>query len=203
MENLATNYETFDACKSVFRQQGIVLIFSEGKCINEWHLRKLKKGTARLAFSSWDENIPLAVLPVGINYSSFRRFGKNIHINFGEVMTAGTYQDLKTDGERYQAFNQQLTQQLSGLVWEISKSDREKQAALLEHQPSSFQTFILALPAMIVSYSIGRYTGPLQRFTFKKANHNDHFDSVLSALLIFLYPFYLVLLTRNLLVHHP
>ena len=77
-ENLSENYKTFDACISIFRQSGIVAIFSEGKCINEWHLRPLKKGTARLAIKAWEEGIPLKVVPVGINYSSFSRFGKNI-----------------------------------------------------------------------------------------------------------------------------
>jgi 1-acyl-sn-glycerol-3-phosphate acyltransferase len=64
VENLNSNYETFESCKNLFRKNGIVLIFSEGKCINEWHLRPLKKGTARLAINSWEENIPLQVLPV-------------------------------------------------------------------------------------------------------------------------------------------
>ena len=87
VQNLGINYETFDECKGVFRKNGIVLIFSEAKCINEWHLRPLRKGTARLSFSSWEENIALQVLPVGINYSSFRRFSKNVFINFGEVIS--------------------------------------------------------------------------------------------------------------------
>ena len=74
VENLGINYETFTACRKIFDQKGIVLIFSEGRCINEWHLRPLMKGTARLAFSSWNENlpagrqgIPLEVLPVAIS----------------------------------------------------------------------------------------------------------------------------------------
>ena len=51
--------------------------------INEWHLRPLKKGTARLAIASWQQNIPLRILPIGINYSSFYLFGKNVQINLG------------------------------------------------------------------------------------------------------------------------
>jgi hypothetical protein len=47
----------------------------------------IEKGTARLAFGSWEENIQLEVLPVGINYSSFRRFSKNVFINFGEIIS--------------------------------------------------------------------------------------------------------------------
>ena len=63
VENMDENYKTFDQCKEIFKQNGIVLIFSEGRCINEWHLRPLMKGTARLAISSWEEGIPLQVLP--------------------------------------------------------------------------------------------------------------------------------------------
>jgi 1-acyl-sn-glycerol-3-phosphate acyltransferase len=40
-ENLNTNYDTFAKCREIFKQNGIVLIFSEGLCINEWKLRAL------------------------------------------------------------------------------------------------------------------------------------------------------------------
>jgi 1-acyl-sn-glycerol-3-phosphate acyltransferase len=82
VENLGLNYSTFDACKKLFKENKIVLIFSEGRCINEWHLRPLKKGTARLAVDAWENEIPLKVLPLGINYSSFRFYGKNVFLNF-------------------------------------------------------------------------------------------------------------------------
>ena len=45
-ENLENNYDTFESCKEIFKKNGIVLIFSEGRCINEWRLRPLKKGTS-------------------------------------------------------------------------------------------------------------------------------------------------------------
>ncbi|MEJ7627672.1 MAG: 1-acyl-sn-glycerol-3-phosphate acyltransferase, partial [Ferruginibacter sp.] len=67
-ENLSRNYTTFEHCKNIFKENGVVLIFSEGLCVNEWHLRPLKKGTARLALSSWEEGIDLKILPAGINY---------------------------------------------------------------------------------------------------------------------------------------
>src|SRR5215831_1580157 len=34
VENLSENYKTFEACLSIFNEDGIVHIFSEGKCIN-------------------------------------------------------------------------------------------------------------------------------------------------------------------------
>ncbi len=89
VENLEHNYTTFAACQEAFKENGIVLIFSEGRCENEWHLRPLKKGTARLAISSWQKNIPLNVIPVAFNYSSFKSFGKEVHLFFGETIEAG------------------------------------------------------------------------------------------------------------------
>ena len=62
-ENLNNNYDTFAKCREIFKKNGIVLIFSEGLCINEWKLRLLKKGTARLAISRTSalrDTIPLS-----------------------------------------------------------------------------------------------------------------------------------------------
>jgi 1-acyl-sn-glycerol-3-phosphate acyltransferase len=76
VENLSENYKTFDACISLFKQKGIVTIFSEGKCINEWHLRPLKKGTARLAIKAWEENIPLMVIQLGLTTTPLQGLAK-------------------------------------------------------------------------------------------------------------------------------
>jgi 1-acyl-sn-glycerol-3-phosphate acyltransferase len=194
VENLDSNYDTFDECKKIFRQNGIILIFSEGKCINEWHLRPLKKGTARLAIASWDENIPLRVLPVGINYSSFRRFSKNLFINFGEVIKKNDLEATSSDGVRYQAFNTMLEKQLKQLVFEIDKKDKEKQQRLLEIKPSIAKKILLTVPAFIGWLIHWPVYLPIKSFTFKRTNLNDHYDSVLTGILLFAYPLYLLVI---------
>ena len=194
-ENLSINYETFENCKNIFKKEGIVLIFSEAKCINEWHLRPLRKGTARLAFSSWDENIPLEVLPVGINYSSFRRFSKNLFINFGEIITKDDFDLKESDGKRNQFFNNKLEDQLRQLVFEIDKNDIEKQKLLLEKNHSLFTKIILLIPAIIGWLIHAPLYLPIKKFTYKKTWDNDHYDSVLIALLLFIYPPYVILIT--------
>lgn len=195
VENLSENYKTFEACIDLFRQNGIVLIFSEGKCINEWHLRPLKKGTARLAIQCWKEGIPLRVLPVGINYSSFRRFGKNIYLRFGHIITSSVIREKDTDGLRNQAFNKELQAALRPLVFEIPKTDRQLQEEKLTVRISLAKKILLLLPAAIGLLVHAPLYMPLKYFTWKKANHNDHYDSVLVGLLLFTYPFYLLLLT--------
>ena len=194
-ENLGINYQSFDACKNVFKKNGIVLIFSEAKCVNEWHLRPLRKGTARLAFGSWSENIALNVLPVGINYSSFRRFSKNVFINFGELIAKHDYDLLETDGKRNLAFNLKLKEQLHQLVFEIEKHDIQKQKKILEKKPSAFAKIALFIPAAIGWLLHAPLYLPIRSFTYKKTWNSDHYDSVLVVLLLFIYPIYAIFLT--------
>jgi len=194
VENLAENYKTFDACIDIFRKNGLVTIFSEGKCINEWRLRPLKKGTARLAFKAWEENIPLKVLPVGINYSSFHRFGKNIFLNFGNSIEKNDFNPGDPDGLQHQSFNHKLQRELGELVFEIPKNDKLLQIEKLEIAPMSAQKILLALPAFLGWLIHLPLYLPVKKFTWKRTHDNDHFDSVMTGLLLFAYPFYLILL---------
>ncbi|MFI5186580.1 MAG: 1-acyl-sn-glycerol-3-phosphate acyltransferase, partial [Chitinophagales bacterium] len=194
VENLGINYQTFEDCKNIFRKDGVVLIFSEAKCENEWHLRPLRKGTARLAFSSWDENIPVEVLPVGINYSSFTRFSKNVFINFGEIISRHDFDLDHADGKKYQFFTNKLHGQLQQLVFEIDKNDIQKQKLLLEKKPLALLKIILFIPAVTGWLLHAPFYLPVKNFTYKKAWDNER-DSVLVALLLFIYPFYAALLT--------
>ena len=195
VENLNINYKTFAVCKNIFKKNGIVLIFSEAKCVNEWHLRPLRKGTARLAFTSWEENVPLKVLPVGINYSSFRRFSKNVFINFGEIMTEDQFALKEPDGKRNLAFNDKLKEQFHQLVFEIDKRDIQRQKELLERKPSVLKKVFLSVPATIGFFVQAPLYLPLKKFTYKRTWNNDHYDSVLVVLLLFMYPLYVLLLT--------
>ncbi len=194
VENLSENYKTFDACIEILKSKGIITIFSEGKCINEWHLRPLKKGTARLAIKAWEENIPLTVIPVGLNYSSFTRFGKNIFINFGEPIQKEHIDFTEADGLRHQAFNNLLQKQLEQLVFEIPKKDKQKQKELVEIIQSPVKKIILALPAVIGYLIHFPLYFPLKKYIWKRTKDNDHFDSVMAGIIMLAYPIYLVLL---------
>jgi hypothetical protein len=117
---------------------------------------------------AWEENIPLKVLPVGINYSSFRRFGKNIFINFGEIITKENIEWNAVDGVRNLSFNVQLRSQLQQLVFEIDKQDKTKQSALLEQKPSLLTNILLAIPAAAGYLFHAPLYLPAKRFTLKK-----------------------------------
>lgn len=195
VENLQENYKTFDSCMELFKRNAVIMIFSEGKCINEWHLRQLKKGTARLALKAWQENIPLKVLPVGINYSAFRRFGKNMFINFGSIIDKDDVNLDEPEGLRHHAFNNKLRQQFEQLVFEIPGTNKQKQKELLELNPSLLKKIVLTIPAAIGFVFHAPLYLPVKRFTWKRTHNNDHFDSIMTAILLFTYPAYLLIVT--------
>ncbi|MEO5946827.1 MAG: 1-acyl-sn-glycerol-3-phosphate acyltransferase [Chitinophagaceae bacterium] len=194
VENLSENYKTFEACIQILKKNGVITIFSEGKCINEWHLRPLKKGTARLAIKAWEENIPVTVIPVGLNYSSFTRFGKNMFINFGNPIQKENLNFDLADGLRHQEFNNLLQHQLEKLVFEIPKKDNQKQKEQFEIKSSLFKKIVLIIPA-IIGYIIHLplYL-PLKKYIWKRSSNSDHYDSIMAGIIMLSYPFYLILL---------
>lgn len=200
VENLSENYKTFEDCINLFRQGALVQIFSEGKCINEWHLRPLKKGTARLAIKAWEEGIPLKILPVGINYSSYYRFGKNMFINIGEVFDASAIDMNESEGQRHQSFNKHLKEQLNELVFEIPKTDKQAQQQRLETKPSLIKRILLFIPFIIGWILHAPLYVPVKSFVWKRTWHNDHFDSIMTGILLVAYPFYVLAITLTLLL---
>lgn len=195
VENLSENYKTFDTCIELFKRNAIVLIFSEGLCENEWHLRSLKKGTARLAYKCQQENIPLKILPVGINYSSFSRFGKNLFVNLGNIFTVNDIDKNLSDGAWNQVFNNTLQQELRPLVYEIKKEDKAKQKELLKVKIPLLTKIFLAIPAAIGWLVHAPLYLPIKYWVRKKYNNSGHVDSMQIVFSVFTYPFYLLFFT--------
>mgnify|MGYP003576723380 FL=1 len=193
VENLGHNYTTFASCRETFKKEGIVLIFSEGRCENEWHFRPLKKGTARLALSAWEDNIPLQVLPVAFNYSSFKKFGKTVHIDFGEVIHEADIHRHDAEGKQLLQFNQLLRQQLHPRVYEIAPGDKATVKKQFGRSKSNLFYVLLFFPALIGLVLHAPLFYPVQWFTNYRFGNSGHYDSVIHSLLMLLYPLYLLL----------
>lgn len=191
-EHLHKNYDTFDACKEIFKQGGIVLIFSEALCENEWHLRPLRKGTARLAAAAWQQNIPLQVLPVAINYSSFKLFGKNIHLNFGSLIKPENDSLQNGNGKLLIDITTNLQQQLQELVYEIKTDAKEKRKELFTVSISNFKKLMLTIPSLLGVLLHWPLYLPVLKLVSSKAFHSVHYDSIMVGMLFVLYPFYLL-----------
>jgi 1-acyl-sn-glycerol-3-phosphate acyltransferase len=192
-ENLVRNYGTFDDCLEIFKKNGIVLIFTEALCENEWHLRPLKKGTARLAASAWQQGIPLKILPVGLNYSSFQLFSKNVHINIGKfIIQTDLANDLNDNGKLLNELTDLIECQLKKLVYEIDSADVKKQVEIFAIPVPQVKKILLALPALAGIITHCLLYVPIQKIVWQKAKDTGHYDSIITGLLFLLYPFYLV-----------
>ena len=191
IKNLEHNYTTFDACRETFKENGMVLIFSEGQCENEWHLRPLRKGTARLAITSWKQNIPLTVFPTAFNYSSFKKFGKELHLFFGEPINRDTILEHESDGKSFLAFNEQLNEQLKTIVYEIDADDKHtiRKVFSIRLKPSFY---FLIIPALI-GWILHAPLFYLCKWFAEYFRHSGHYDSVLNSILFVLYPVYFFL----------
>ena len=158
-------------------------------------LAPLKEGTARLAISSWADGIPLKVLPVAINYSSFKRFGKNIRVFFGDFILKDAVNFEEGYGRSIQAFNINLEDQLKPFVFEIGQWDKAKLRELFYvHQPL-LKTILAFLPSLAGWLLHAPLYYPVKIFVAKKTTSTDHFDSVVIAMLFLLYPFYITFVT--------
>ncbi|MCE7073523.1 1-acyl-sn-glycerol-3-phosphate acyltransferase [Dyadobacter sp. CY327] len=193
--------EGYDAMKG----GGAVIIFSEGVCVNEWNLRPLGKGTARMAYQTWYGDAPLknmGVVPTGVNYEHFRGPGKRVSLHFGEAILI---HDIKTDPQEYERwlreFNEILERKMSAEVWsipaDISKAERTQRLNAL------FGDCPLPPGGNAIQKVIGWFGRaihrPLYHFferkTAKLTARSVFYDSVLFGLLMYLYPTIVVLLS--------
>ncbi len=94
VDTRAMNQPTFNACADLLANNAMIGIYPEGNCINEEHIRPLKKGICRIAFMAeerYDFDLDVHIIPVGINYTGAEKFKKWQLINFGEPILLKKY----------------------------------------------------------------------------------------------------------------
>jgi glycerol-3-phosphate O-acyltransferase/dihydroxyacetone phosphate acyltransferase len=111
LENVHRNLETFKAIYKILNKNGNYVVFSEGICVQEKRLQKLRKGTARMAFGAEVEfGLDVYIVPVGINYTYPARFRKEVIINFDDPFSIKELKELhKTNpAKALLAFNEKV-----------------------------------------------------------------------------------------------
>ena len=98
---------------------------------------------------AWQQQIPLQVLPIGINYNSFILFGKNVHLNIGEPIDRSIVSNFTDGGILLNELTGTVQQQLQTLIYEIDTNDRKQKVARLYLSISGFKKYLLTIPAFI------------------------------------------------------
>ncbi|WP_256504004.1 1-acyl-sn-glycerol-3-phosphate acyltransferase [Emticicia sp. 21SJ11W-3] len=177
-EYLGENDETFRKCIELFREGEIVLIFSEGLCIHQKELLPLKKGTGRLAQKAWNDGIEVIIVPVGISYNNFDKFGKVVNIQIGEPTYRNDLPQDTSEGLFLKEFNRSLTDKLKDLL------NRGLPATGFFKNPFYYIGSLVNFPVNWLSVTLSR----------KVTRGSVFFDSIALGIFIVLMPVYWLLL---------
>ncbi|MCE7067599.1 1-acyl-sn-glycerol-3-phosphate acyltransferase [Dyadobacter sp. CY326] len=190
---------------NAMKSGGAVIVFSEGVCVNEWRLRPLGKGTARMAYQTWYGDDPLknmGVVPTGVNYEHFRGPGKRVALNFGDPILI---HDIKTSPDEYERwlreFNEILERKMNKEVWSIPAELTKEEKALrlnalfadcpVPTRGNAFQKALGALGRAIHKPLYNLFKQKAAKLTARTV----FYDSVLFGMLMYLYPTVVVLLS--------
>lgn len=118
-ENIGKNTSTFDASQDQIEKQGMVLIFGEGKCEQNWDLRPLKKGPARIAERAWgdSQSESMVIIPIGLTYEHFEGGGKSVVMRFGEPVSRNANSNHTSGASFVKWLNGTLSEQLKTLAY--------------------------------------------------------------------------------------
>lgn len=102
-ESLEKNAESFDTSVRILKNNRILALFPEGAHIGLKSMLPHKKAIPRIVFMAAENtnfDIDIQIVPVGINYSHYYKFGRDAVINFGKPIGTKNYYDLfHTEGE--------------------------------------------------------------------------------------------------------
>jgi len=126
-----------ESCFNLLREKGILVIFSEGITGNNWKLRPLKKLTARI----WLDTAPffpepLQILPLAINYDSYKGPGKTIYVRSSLPIALSDLPGNIEESEKINLCNGLLRSGISGCMLQSEKN------------PEWIQALIRLLPVM-------------------------------------------------------
>lgn len=182
-EHLELNYETFDRCKEILSNDGIVLLFIEGVCVNKNELQPFRKGAARIAFEN--KAFPnFQIIPAGLAFNSFSEFGKTVNLQVLPPIPAADLLNKPSPAKTYLFFNEQLYQKINSAIQLnfVEKGQNPLVQALIQF--FGFFGWLLHQPIY----------WPIKTLVKNQTNGTVFYDSVLFGLLFFLYPIYLLLL---------
>jgi len=107
------NVKSYDACYEVLENGGAIGVFPEGLTHLDRQVKKVKTGTARIAFEAevrknWQ--LGLKIIPVGLNFYHPTRMRGKIFVNFGRPITVTDFR------EQYQQDSEQAVHQLTETI---------------------------------------------------------------------------------------
>jgi len=99
--SLKNNNAIFELCYDLLGDEKNLVMFSEGCHHNEYFLKRLSKGSSRIALQAQEKypNTQIYIVPVGINYSHHQMPWQEVHVVYGKPISVRTFlQNYKENG---------------------------------------------------------------------------------------------------------
>jgi 1-acyl-sn-glycerol-3-phosphate acyltransferase len=131
------NKASFEQAIRHLAQGGCLYIAPEGTSYVNRRLRKLKTGTARIAFateSSHDFQLGLCILPVGLNYSDPTQFRSQLLTIIGEPIPVADFKEewLANQAEAVRKMTETVAGQLASLLLDTADDEEDQVLRHLE-----------------------------------------------------------------------
>lgn len=103
IKSLSNNDAVFEEAVDVLINRRQLAILPEGNHFGHRRLRVLKKGIARIAFQAEERShfeLGVKIIPVGLDYSNYIKFGSDLLVHFGEPFELSQFKDLYLENPR-------------------------------------------------------------------------------------------------------
>ena len=121
VRSIQKNFVVFEQCIEILKQEKAIQIFAEG----EHHLKRrvlpLKKGFARVILGTLQKypNLPIYIVPIGINYDSHLNFPSSTSIYYGKPILANQFIDVKKPDLKFKEITNQVSTALKNLTLHV------------------------------------------------------------------------------------
>lgn len=124
---LKGNQDSFAEAIALLREGERILIFGEGNHGEDWRLRPLQRGFARLALKAMQEHpdLDLHVLPVGLQYEKRNEVYSEVLVNFGEALPGADYLPLP-EARGIRKMVKDLSLRMQQLIVHIPEEDYDR-----------------------------------------------------------------------------
>jgi 1-acyl-sn-glycerol-3-phosphate acyltransferase len=155
---LRENKSSIEAASQVILDKKCLLIFAEGSTKSIKMVRPLQKGFVRLAIDAQTVNpqLPIEILPVGINFSDSTKFRGDVMIRVGEPVKVNSDQIIASGSESVQYTNYLLQETFGKLKENVVHLSDQSRLKVMED--------------VILLEKISNY-----RSAYPKVSHSDRF----------------------------
>ncbi len=127
--NLKNNQATMETVYNKLAEKKCVLVLAEGETKHEKRLRPIQKGTARMAFGTWESygDLDIQIIPVGVNYTDADQIRSQVMVEFGAPIHLSDYRETHQENPRkaIKQLTDRIQKEMRALIIHIEDSEDE------------------------------------------------------------------------------